>query len=143
VHPLAKGIEVLAPVGTTNDDLAVEHVASGWKHELREVAPERPAVARLEEHLIAVDERKAAKAVELDLVGVLLAHRQLFARDRQLGLDRRREREGHELEGCLIMTLRPSLAPDRVGDVTSSFGRSASEVPIVEGSALRRLETAF
>ncbi len=60
-----------------HDYLAVEHVATGrqraGKRKLREVTPEFLAVARLQEDLLAVDEREAAKAVELDLVDVLLA----------------------------------------------------------------------
>ncbi len=80
MDPLAERVEVLAAVAVAHDDLAVEHVAARGERELGEVAPERLAVARLQEHLIAVDEREAAEAVELDLVAVVLTARQLLAR---------------------------------------------------------------
>src|ERR1700733_14367085 len=90
---LAERVEVLATGVVAYDDLAVEHVTPGGQHELGEVAPERLAVARLQEAVFAVDEGEAAKAVELDLVDVLLADRQLLARQRQLRLDGRAQRE--------------------------------------------------
>src|SRR5205085_6838312 len=64
--------------------------------QLGEVASERPAVARLQEDLLAVDERQAAKAVELDLVAVLIPVRQLLAGESELGSKRRLERQAHE-----------------------------------------------
>ena len=77
---LAERVEVLVAVGVADDDLPVEHVAAGGKGELGEVAPERLAVARLQEHLVAVDEREAAEPVELHLVAVVIALGQLLAR---------------------------------------------------------------
>src|ERR1700684_1682403 len=92
---LAERVEVLAAVRVADHDLAVEHVAPGREHELREVAPERLAASRLQEQLLAVHEGKAAKAVELDLVAVLLPLGKRPPRKRQLGLQRRLDREAH------------------------------------------------
>ena len=89
---LSEGVEILAPVGAANDDLAVEHVAPGGEAQLGKVATERFAVARLQEDLLAVDEGQAAEAVELDLVDVLLAGGQLLAGERELRLERRDQR---------------------------------------------------
>ncbi len=83
------------PSCAADDDLTVEHVAARREHQLGEVAPEWLGRARLQEHLLAVDERQAAKPVELDLVGKVLADGQLLARERQLGLDRRLQRKTH------------------------------------------------
>ena len=66
---LAERVEVLVAVLPANDDLAVEHVAPWREHQLGEVAPEWLGGARLQEHLLTVDEGQAAEAVELDLVG--------------------------------------------------------------------------
>ena len=61
-------------------------IAPGRERELGKVAPERLAVARLQEHFATVDEREAAKPVELDLVAVVLPLRELLARERELRL---------------------------------------------------------
>src|ERR1700733_1053898 len=103
---LSERVEVLVAVGVADDDLAVQHIATCGKLELGEVAPERLAVARLQEYLLAVDERNAAKAVELDLVAVVLALGQLLARERQLRLERRLQRQAH----CLVSSL-PACPP--------------------------------
>ena len=95
VDALAERVEVLAAVRAANDDLAVEHITAGGQDQLGEVAPEWLGRARLEEHLLAVDEREAAKAVELDLVGEVLADGQRLARERKLGLDRRLQGQCH------------------------------------------------
>src|SRR5205085_12072952 len=99
---LTQRIEVLAPVGAAHDDLTVEHVAARREAQLGEVAAERFAPARLQEQLLAIDECQAAKPVELDLVHVAVALGQLLARQRQLGLDGRRQRQAHRLArlGC-------------------------------------------
>ena len=88
VDALAERVEVLMALLAANDDLPVEHVATWREHQLGEVAPEWLGVARLQEDLRAVDEGQAAKPIELDLVGVVLAARQLLARERELWLDR-------------------------------------------------------
>ncbi len=69
------------PSCAANDDLAVEHVAPWREHQLGEVAPEWLGGARLQEYLLTVDEGQAAEAVELDLVDVVIADRQLLARE--------------------------------------------------------------
>ena len=97
MDPLAERVEVLATVAVADDDLAVEHVAARREGELRKVASERLAVAGLQEDVLPVDEREAAKAVELDLVAVVLADRELLARERELRLHRRRQRRAHAL----------------------------------------------
>ncbi len=86
---LTKRIEVLTAARVAHDDLAVEYIATGREEKLGEVAAECLAVARLQEDLLAVDEGDAAKTVELDLVDVVLAFGQRFARKRKLGLERR------------------------------------------------------
>ena len=107
------------PPDVAHDDLPVEHVASGREHELREVASERLAVARLQEHLLAVHERQAAKPVELDLIAVVLALRQLLARERQLRLDRAAEPAGRLTPPLLLagrtLLRRRSAARARLG----------------------------
>ena len=60
---LTERIEVLAAVAVADDDLAVEHILAGREHELGEVTPEWLGRARLQEHLLAVNERQAAEAV--------------------------------------------------------------------------------
>src|SRR4029077_9817510 len=95
VDALPERIEVLAAVRAAHHDLAVQHVASWREAQLREVAAEGFAPARLQEHLVAVDEDQAAKAVELDLIDVAVPLRKLLARERELGLDRRLQRQGH------------------------------------------------
>src|SRR5579875_1606142 len=95
VYPLLQGSEVLAAVPGVDHYLAVEHVAARREAQLREVALKRPAAARLERHLRAVDERDRAKAVELGLIGPALAYGDLGGGARQLRLKRRRERERH------------------------------------------------
>src|SRR5205814_7801366 len=79
-----------------------EHVTAGGKGELGKVAAERFAAARLQEDLLSLDEGDAAKAVELDLVHVALALGQLLARECQLRLDGRLQRQRHRLArlGC-------------------------------------------
>ena len=63
--------------------------------DLGEVARQRLAVARLQLDVVAVDERDAAKAVVLGLVGPALAVRQCLARACQLGQHGRFQRQRH------------------------------------------------
>ena len=79
MNPLLEGAEILSAVGVLDHDLAVEHVAPGRERDLGEVAGQVTAVARLQLHLVAVDERDRAKAVVLGLIDPLLAHRKLRA----------------------------------------------------------------
>src|ERR1700684_960174 len=72
VDALSERVEVLAPVGTAYNYLPVQHIAPRRKGELGEVAAECLAVARLQKHLLAIHERDAAKAVELDLVDIVI-----------------------------------------------------------------------
>ena len=95
VDPFLQGVEFEVAVGVADHQLAVEHPAPGGEAELGEVAGQLFAAARLDVGVVAVDEDDRAEAVELRLIRPLLADRQLFAGQRQLRLDRRREREGH------------------------------------------------
>ena len=95
VDALAERVEELAAVGAVDDDLAVEHDARVGERELREVARQRTAVARLQVHVAAVDERDRAEAVPLRLVGPALALGQLGPRARELGWDRGRQGQAH------------------------------------------------
>ena len=99
VDALLQRAEVLAAVARVDHDLAVEHVAARRQRELGEVAIERLAVARLQEHLVAVDERDHPEAVPLRLVHPLALGRQLGRGLRELGIDRRRERQRHCASG--------------------------------------------
>ena len=83
------------PCGVEQHDLAVEHVAALRELELGEVARERPAVARLQVHVAAVDERDRAEAVPLGLVDPAVAGRQRARGLGELGQDRRGERQRH------------------------------------------------
>ena len=95
VDPLLQQVELdLAGVAADNQ-LAVQHPAPRRPGELREVARQRFAAARLHVGLVAVDEDDRAEAVELRLVRPLPSARQGFAGQRQLRFDRRRERQGH------------------------------------------------
>src|SRR5437879_795756 len=114
MHALAERIEVLPPIFVAHDDLAVEHVVAGRKGELGEVAPEWPAVARRQEQEIAVDERQAAKAVQLHLVGVVLPRGQLLARERELRRERRLEWQAH---ACSLRAPRARLGCTRGGSL--------------------------
>jgi hypothetical protein len=76
-------------------DLAVEDVAPRREDELREVAAQRLAVARLQVRLVAVDEGDGAKAVVLGLVGPAVALGEGGARPGELGHQRRLQRQGH------------------------------------------------
>src|SRR5205823_3710153 len=66
VYALPESVEVLVAVCIEHEKLAVEHVASRWRAHLGEVAIERLAAARLQEHVLTVHEREAAETVELD-----------------------------------------------------------------------------
>ena len=88
-------VEHLAAVVVEDDQLAVDHVAALGEDELGEVAEQRLCAAGLQEDLVAVDERDRSEAVVLRLVGPLLALGQDLAGKRELGLDRRLERERH------------------------------------------------
>ena len=65
--------ELLPALRARDDDLAIEHVAAGREAQLREVAGQGAAVARLELGVVAVDERDRAEAVVLGLVGPAFA----------------------------------------------------------------------
>ncbi len=95
VDPFLQGIEFEVAVGVADHQLAVEHPAPRREAQLGEVAAEVFAAARLDLEVLAVDEDDRPEAVELGLVGPLLADRQLFAGQRQLRLDRWREGKGH------------------------------------------------
>ena len=137
---LPERVEVLASLLIAHDDLAVEHVAPGGKLELGEVAPERLARARLQEDLIAVDEGQTAKAVELDLIDVVLTDGQLLARERELGLDGGLEREGH-LGGC-IEASRRIIEPKRETAATPfRHQRPILQATPIDELAWRRHET--
>ena len=92
---LLQGVEVLATLVGGNHDLAVEHVTAGGKGELGEVARQRLAAARLQVHVRALHERDRPEPVVLGLEGPALAVGQLPAREGELRLDGRGEREGH------------------------------------------------
>ena len=89
-----QGVELDVAVRVADHQLAVEHVAPWRELELREVAAEGLAAAGLDVGVGPVGEDDRAEAVELLLVCPLLAHREGFARQRKLWLDRRCEREG-------------------------------------------------
>ena len=88
-----KPVEDLLAVGVEDDELAVEDVAAVGELELREVAAQRLAAARLDVDVVAVDEDDCAEAVPLGLVRPLVALGQCLARERELRLDRGLERE--------------------------------------------------
>ena len=85
VDALAERVEVLAALGVEEDDLAVEDVAPGGKEELREVAAQRLAAARLDVDVRAVDEGDGAETVPFGLVRPTLAGRQVLGRPGELG----------------------------------------------------------
>jgi hypothetical protein len=96
VDALAEQVEVRLAVLAEDDDLAVEDAAAlGQAHELREVAREVAAVARLQVGLAAVAERDAAVAVPLRLVDPVVARRQRLGGLGELGEHGRAERERH------------------------------------------------
>ena len=83
-------------LGVEEHDLAVEHVAARGERQLGEVARQRPAVARLQVDLAAVDERDRAEAVPLRLVGPAVAGRQRARRLGELREDGWGERQRHD-----------------------------------------------
>ncbi len=85
------------PSAPADDDLPVEHIATGWEAQLGEVAPQRAAVARLQEDILPIHKREAAEAVELDLVHVRLPLGERLAGECQLRLQRWGEGEGHRI----------------------------------------------
>ncbi len=93
MDPSLQQVEDLGPVVVEDHELAVNHVATGRKLELREVAGERFAAARLHVDVVAVDEDDRPEAVVLGLEGHPLLLGQRLARARQLRLDRRLQRE--------------------------------------------------
>ena len=95
MDPLAEQVELLAAAGRVDHDLPVEHVAPGREAQLREVAGQRLAVARLEDDVVAVDERHRPEAVVFRLVRVPVALRQAGRRFGELGGDRRAQRQSH------------------------------------------------
>ncbi len=95
VDPLLQRAEVLLSVGGVDHDLPVDDVPARREGELGEVAPERLGAARLDQHLVSVDEHDRPEAVELGLIRPVLAQRQLLAGARQLGVDRRCQRQRH------------------------------------------------
>src|SRR6202035_1093722 len=129
VDALADRVEVLPSGAVADDDLAVEHVVARGEDELREVAPERPAVARLQEHLLPVHEGEAAEAVQLDLIGVVLARRQLLAGESELWRERRLQRKAH---ACPLPAPRARLGCTRGGSplcLREGGGEGASPRP--------------
>src|SRR5205814_10552037 len=68
VDAVLKRVEHLRAVGAEDDELSVEHVSAAAELELREVAGQRLAVARLHEGLVAIHEDDRPKAVVLGLV---------------------------------------------------------------------------
>src|SRR6202035_3784734 len=112
VDALADRVEVLPSGAVADDDLAVEHIVARREDELREVAPEGPAVAGLQEHLLPVHEGEAAEAVQLDLIGVVLARRQLLAGESELWRERRLQRKAH---ACPLPAPRARLGCTRGG----------------------------
>ena len=68
-----QGVEFDVALGVADDQLAVEHVTPQREAQLGEVAGEVFPSARLDVGLAAVDEDDRAEAVELLLVGPLLA----------------------------------------------------------------------
>ena len=85
-----------------DDDLAVEHAALGDARlqrldELREVAVERPLVAALDEHLVAVAKDEGAEAVPLRLEDPAVVGRQLVDPSRQHWQERWVDGEVHEV----------------------------------------------
>ncbi len=78
-----------------DDDLAVEDAAAVGEPQLGEVAGQRAPVARLELDVVAVHERDGAEAVPLGLVGPAVAVGERGSRARELGQERRVERQGH------------------------------------------------
>src|SRR6202789_510649 len=95
MDPFLQRVEFEVAIGVADDQLAIQDPAPRREAQLREVAGQFLAAAGLDIGVLAVDEDDRPKAVELRLVGPLLAQRQLFAGQRQLRLDRRREWEGH------------------------------------------------
>ncbi len=95
VDPVLERIEDLGPVLPEDHELAVGDVPPGREAELGEVAGERLAVSRLDEHVVPVDEHHGAEPVVLRLVRPLLALGQRLPRQRELGLDGRLQGQGH------------------------------------------------
>ncbi len=95
VDPFLQQVELEVAIGVADHQLAVEHPAPRREAQLGKVAPQLLAAPRLDVEVLAVDEDDRAEAVELRLKGPLLAARQLFAGQRQLRLDRRREGQAH------------------------------------------------
>ena len=65
VDPLLQRLEHLLAVVVADHELAVQHVAAKRESQLGEVAAHRLAVARLHEHLVAVDEDDVRKPSHL------------------------------------------------------------------------------
>src|SRR3954447_609756 len=81
-------VELGLAVLVADHELAVGDVAALRELDLREVARQRLAAARLDVGVGAVDEDDRSEAVELLLVGPLVSLRQLLAGQRELRLDR-------------------------------------------------------
>jgi hypothetical protein len=96
MNPLAERVEVLAAAVIEQDDLPVHDVPTGREGEFGEIAGERLAVARLQDHLALVDERDAAEAVPLGLIHPLLPLGQRLRRPGELRHDRHRQLKRHD-----------------------------------------------
>ena len=120
VDPALQGVEFEVAVGVADHQLAVQHPAPRPEAELREVAAQRFTAARLDVDLVAVDEDDRPEAVELRLIHPFLADRQLFARQRQLRLDRWRQRKGHPAVAAPWRRVRLSRGSG-IGTAASSF----------------------
>jgi hypothetical protein len=93
MEAILEQVEHLAAVLTDDHQLAVEDVAPLREGDLREVATQRLAAARLEVDLLSVDIGERSEAVVLGLIGPILALGENLAGERQLRLDRRLQGE--------------------------------------------------
>lgn len=110
MKPVLEGVELLAPSGPEDDQLAVDDVAAAGELDLGEVAPQGLAVARLEEDVVAVDEGERPEAVELRLERPAVTLRQLLSRQGELGSYRRIQGEdGTCLPRPIDLTPSPCL----------------------------------